>query len=77
LRQLSLAVIPLQGLPDSCAVTRRSRPGYRSAQARSISVMRQAEEFRLGGRFKEEMPPGLGAVFEVAFAIPGLLLGVG
>jgi hypothetical protein len=43
----------------------------------AIPVMRQAEEFRLGGRFKEEMPPGLRAVFEMAFAIPGLLLGVG
>jgi hypothetical protein len=43
----------------------------------AIPVMRQAEEFRLGGRFKDEMPPGLRAVFEVAFAIPGLLLGVG
>jgi hypothetical protein len=42
----------------------------------AIPVMRQAEELRLGGRFKEEMPPGLCAVFEVAFAIPGLLLGV-
>jgi hypothetical protein len=44
-------------------VARHLRPGRRSAQAHCNSVMRRAEEFRLGGRFKEEMPSGLRAVF--------------
>jgi hypothetical protein len=59
-----LTVVPSPG-------ARRLRSGRRSAQARYTDA--PGGGVSPCGRFKEEMPPGLRAVFEVAFAIPGLL----